>query len=139
MKNYQVSSCFFAAKEGKVGWLRMATQLKNCGNTHLIMSFTDDLQKRHSPIDSVIWGNAMPMSIKNLGNGDNCYFFKPVSLDNELNWVITGLRRYKKQLQTFVQVRDAVERHILLGNIKRQIRFLKSPFKRLVTLYGTTR
>lgn len=115
MKNYQVSSCFFAAKEGKVGWLRMATQLKNCGNPQLIMSFTDDLHKRHSPIDSVIWGNALPMSIKKMGNGDNCYFFKPVSLDNELNWVITGLRRYKKQLQTFVQIRDAVERHILLG------------------------
>lgn len=72
MKNYQVSSCFFAAKEGKVGWLRMATQLKNCGNPQLVMSFTDELQKRLSPIDSVIWGNAMPMSIKNLGNGDNC-------------------------------------------------------------------
>ena len=58
MKNYQVSSCFFAAKEGKVGWLRMATQLKNCGNPQLVMSFTDELQKRLSPIDSVIWGNA---------------------------------------------------------------------------------
>lgn len=116
MRNYQVSSCFLSVKGGKLDWLRIATQLKNCGNPQLIMSATDDIAHHQGVIDRVIWGNAMPASIKNLGNGANCYFFKPVSLDNELGWVITGLRRYKKQLHEFVQIRDAVERHILLGN-----------------------
>ncbi len=116
MRNYQVSSCFLSVKGGKLDWLRIATQLKNCGNPQLIMSATDDIAHHQGVIDRVIWGNAMPASIKTLGNGANCYFFKPVSLDNELGWVITGLRRYKKQLHEFVQIRDAVERHILLGN-----------------------
>ena len=116
MRNYQVSSCFLSVKGGKLDWLRIATQLKNCGNPQLIMSATDDIAHHQGVIDRVIWGNAMPASIKTLGNGANCYFFKPVSLDNELGWVITGLRRYKKQLHEFVQIRDAAERHILLGN-----------------------
>lgn len=115
MKNYQVFSCFLSAKEGKMDWLRIATQLKNCGNPQLIMSSTDELARRNRAIDHVIWGNALPTSISTLGNGDNCYFFKPVSLDNEILWVITGLRRYRLQLQEFVGIRDAVERYILLG------------------------
>lgn len=116
MRNYQVASCFLSAKGGKLDWLRIATQLKNCGNPQLIMSATDDIARHQGAIDRVIWGNAMPASIKTLGNGANCYFFKPVSLDYELGWVITGLRRYKEQIREFVQIRDAVERHILLGN-----------------------
>lgn len=116
MRNYQVASCFLSAKGGKLDWLRIATQLKNCGNPQLIMSATDDIAHHQGAIDRVIWGNAMPASIKTLGNGANCYFFKPVSLDYELGWVITGLRRYKAQIREFVQIRDAVERHVLLGN-----------------------
>lgn len=116
MRNYQVASCFLSAKGGKLDWLRIATQLKNCGNPQLILSATDDIAHHQGAIDRVIWGNAMPASIKTLGNGANCYFFKPVSLDNEIGWIITGLRRYKAQIREFVQIRDAVERHVLLGN-----------------------
>lgn len=74
MRNYQVSSCFLSVKGGKLDWLRIATQLKNCGNPQLIMSATDDIAHHQGVIDRVIWGNAMPASIKTLGNGANCYF-----------------------------------------------------------------
>lgn len=115
MKNYQVLSSFLSVGGCKLDWLRIATQLKNCGNANLVLSSTDDIACHQHAIDRVIWGNAMPLSIKSLGNGANCYFFKPESLDNEIHWIITGLRRYKKQIRLFVQMRDAVERHILLG------------------------
>ena len=131
MKNYQVSSCFLGVKGVKLDWLRIATQLKNCGNPQLIMSATDEIALHQRPIDRVIWGNAMPASIKTLGNGANCYFFKPISLDNEIGWVITGLRRYKKQLQEFVQFRDAVERHILLGEYAEAHSLLDESLKKI--------
>lgn len=131
MKNYQVSSCFLGVKGGKLDWLRIATQLKNCGNPQLIMSATDEIALHQRPIDRVIWGNAMPASIKTLGNGANCYFFKPISLDYEIGWVMTGLRRYKKQLQEFVQLRDAVERHILLGEYAEAHTLLDESLKKI--------
>lgn len=131
MKNYQVFSCFLSAKEGKMDWLRVATQLKNCGNPQLIMSSTDEIARRSHAIDRVIWGNALPSSITTLGNGSNCYFFKPVSLDNEIHWVITGLRRYRHQLQEFVSIRDAVERHILLGNYHEAHSLLEDSIKKV--------
>lgn len=131
MKNYQVFSCFLSAKDGKMDWLRVATQLKNCGNPQLVMSSTDEIAKRNHAIDHVIWGNAMSTSINTLGNGANCYFFKPDSLDNEILWVITGLRRYRRQLQEFVGIRDAVERCILLGNYNEAHALLEESIKKV--------
>lgn len=131
MKDYQVIASFLSNSGNKKDWLRTAFSLKNCGNTNLISSSTDRIQKTLPVIDRTIWGNAQPESLSKLGNGANCYFFKPESLDNEINWVITGLRRYEKQLKEYVKMRNEVERYILLGNYDDALTIIESSIKKI--------
>lgn len=115
-KSYQIVSCMLAQKADKLNIARLACQLKNLGNNALASEAFRDLFSAAPYTERVVWGNSCPMGEAELGNGDNCYFFKPESLEREISWTILGLRRYKKQLSEFVSLRDHVERHILLGN-----------------------
>ena len=131
MKDYQVVSSFLANKGSRRDWNRTAYDLKNCGNNSLILSSTDRIRKMLSFIDRAIWGNAHPDSLGTLGNGANSYFFKPESLDNEINWVVTGLRRYASLLTQFVDIRNQVERNILLGYYDEALAILDSSLKKI--------
>lgn len=115
-KSYHVVSCMLAQKADKLNIARLACQLKNLGNNALASEAFRDLFSAAPYTERVVWGNSCPKGKAELGNGDNCYFFKPESLEREISWTILGLRRYKKQLTEFVSIRDCVERHILLGN-----------------------
>lgn len=79
----------------------------------------------------IIWGNVLPKTIEELGVGGNCYFFKPESLDNEINWILHELKPYKEQLLYFVQMRDEVERSILVGDYLTAEKYLNSSLKQL--------
>lgn len=57
-----------------------------------------------------------PQNEVELGTGENRFFYKPQSIDLEINWVIQGLRKHKRILQLFVSLREEVENNILLGN-----------------------
>lgn len=131
MKDYQVIASFLSNKGSKRDWNCTAFHLKNCGNTELIVSSTDRIRHTLPYIDRAIWGNALPDSIRTLGNGDNSFFFKPESLDNEINWVITGLRRYAAQLTDYVKMRSEVERHIMLGNYDDALAILDASLKKI--------
>jgi len=115
MPPYQVLASFLSVNGRQKDLASVATMLKNSGDAKFITSSVDYIARCDRRIDRIIWGNAMPKDVKHLGNGANCYFFKPESLVNEICWILTGLRRYKKQIRRFVEIRDAVERHILLG------------------------
>lgn len=115
-KSYHVVSCFLAQKTHKLNIARLACQLKNLGNNALASDAFRDLFYAAPYTERVVWGNSCPKGEAELGNGDNCYFFKPESLEREISWTILGLRRYKKQLEEFVSLRDQVERCIMLGN-----------------------
>ena len=115
-KSYHVVSCILAQKADKLNIARLACQLKNLGNNALASEAFRDLFSVAPYIERVVWGNSCPKGEAELGNGDNCYFFKPESLEREISWTILGLRRYKKQLTEFVLLRDQVERYIMLGD-----------------------
>lgn len=124
-KKYQIVSGFLAQKTDKLNMARLACQLKNLGNNALASEALRELSRIAPIANRVVWGNSCPKEVKQLGNGDNGFFFKPQSLEREVSWTILGLRPYKKLLTEFVALRDSVERHILLGNYDDAIALLE--------------
>lgn len=128
-KSYQVISTFLAQKTNKENIARLACQLKNNGNYAETNEAFRTLFRTAPFMERVVWGNLCPSEVADLGNGDNSYFFEPESLEREFSWVLMGLRRYKKQLRSFVCLRDQVERHIMLGNYQDAYQLLQDSIK----------
>ena len=116
MKKYQVIEAFLSMKGEKKRWAEIAYNLKYSGDNQLINSSLQELCDRYPLLSKVIWGNMTPKNEEELGTGENRFFYKPQSIDLEINWVIQGLRKYKKILQLFVSLREEVENNVLLGN-----------------------
>lgn len=131
MKDFQVVSSFLSAHGKKKEWAKIACQLKDCGNHDLIHQSLFRISRSMPAIDDVIWGNTLPKDIRELGSGSNCYLFKPESLDNEINWLLLSLRKYKTELQNFVKTRQDVERAILLGQYDDASRMLEKIVKEI--------
>lgn len=96
----------------------LADDLKNCGRNELISSALKNLSRTTPSARNVIFGNGKPETIEELGTGKNCYFFKPVSVENEINWAIQCLKPYKNLIAAYIQVRDEVEALILKGEFE---------------------
>lgn len=128
-KKYHLVSCFLAQKGDKLNTARLACQLKNLGNNTLAKETFDELFRTIPIAERAIWGNSCPKEVAALGNGDNSYYFKPESLENEASWTILGLRRFHNEIREFVSLRDQVERHILLGNFYEAVQLLEQSIK----------
>ena len=115
-KDYQVAEAFLSMKGDKKRWSEVAYTLKYAGNNALINLTLDNLFKSNPLLNSVIWGNMVPKRIEDLGTGWNRYFYKPQSIDIEINWVLQCLKKHKGILKLFVSLRDKVEKCILLGD-----------------------
>lgn len=131
IQDYQIISNFLAQKGEKRDIARMAAKLKNSNNNLAICRVLPRLFKSVPYMKKIIWGNVLPKTIEELGVGGNCYFFKPESLDNEINWILHELKPYKEQLLYFVQMRDEVERSILVGDYLTAEKYLNSSLKQL--------
>ena len=131
MKDFQVISSFLSAHGKKREWAKLACQLKDCGNQELIYQSLSRISRTMPAIDDVIWGNTLPKNIRQLGSGNNCYLFKPESIDNEINWLLLSLRKYKTELLYFVKSRQEVERAILLGQYDVANRMLEDTIKHI--------
>ena len=131
MKDFQVISSFLSAHGKKKEWAKIACQLKDCGNQELIYQSLSRISRTMPAIDDVIWGNTLPKNIRQLGSGNNCYLFKPESIDNEINWLLLSLRKYKTELLYFVKSRQEVERAILLGQYDVANRMLEDTIKHI--------
>jgi len=116
MKPYQFVNAFLSMGGDKLEWARLANKMKNFPDYASISEALSDVFHTQPLIRRVVWGNTAPRTIAELGNGDNSYFFLPKSLDEEIRWVIAGLRPLRQQLRQFIMLRDEVEGHILLGN-----------------------
>lgn len=91
-KEYQVAEAFLAMKGDKRRWSEVAHTLKYTGNNNLINYTLNNLFKSSPILNSVIWGNMIPKRIEDLGTGWNRYFYKPQSIDIEINWVLQCLK-----------------------------------------------
>lgn len=87
-KDYQVTEAFLSMKGNKRKWSEIAYTLKYTRNNELISLTFNSSFNSYTSLSSVIWGNMQPKRIEDLGTGMNRYFFKPQSLDIEINWVL---------------------------------------------------
>lgn len=131
MKDYQVIACFLDAKNEKKWLAQLGAQLKNFSDSILIREALNRTEKSIPRLRKILWGNTLPKTVSELGNGDNYYFFKPESLDAEIRWTILGLQHYSKEIHAFVQYRDQVERDILLGNYAEANDLLEESVKKI--------
>lgn len=115
-KDYQVTEAFLSMKGNKRKWSEIAYTLKYTRNNELINLTFNSSFNSYTPLSSVIWGNMLPKRIEDLGTGMNRYFFKPQSLDIEINWVLQCFKKHKGILRQFISLRDKVEKNILLGD-----------------------
>ncbi len=115
-KAYHVVSGFLAVRANKLDMARLASQLKNVGNNAMALQALGSLFEVAPFARGPVWGNMSPKEVEQLGNGENCYFFKPKSFEREVSWSIMGLKPVAAELREFTTLRDQVERHILLGN-----------------------
>lgn len=128
---HQVIASFIATRGNNRDWAILASELKNCGKNELISSSLERLTKELPATRKVILGQTFPKKIIELGNGENCYFFKALSIENEINWAIQYLRMFKEPIKTFVLLRDQVENAILLGNYCEAEKILESSLDKL--------
>lgn len=80
-------------------------------------------------LKSVIWGNMIPKRIEDLGTGWNRFFYKPQSVDVEINWVLQCLKKHGSTLRKFVLLRDKVEKYILIGEYLKAEEVLEESLK----------
>lgn len=109
----------------------LAAELKNCGRNDLIYETLKNIIKITPSVRNVILGNGKPEIIEDLGTGKNCYFFKPISVENEINWAIHCLKQYQNLLPLYINVRDKIETLILKGDFDEADRILDSSIKDL--------
>lgn len=128
-KAYQVVSGFLAVRADKKDMARLASQLKNAGNNAMARQALGSLFGVAPFARGPVWGNTCPKEVAQLGNGENCYFFEPKSLEREVSWCILGLKSFAAKLREFVNLRDQVERHILLGNYYEAKQLLEQSIK----------
>ena len=128
-KDYQVLQAFLAMKGDKRRSSEIAYTLKYTGNNELINQTLSSPFNSHTLLSSVIWGNILPRRIEDLGTGWNRYFFKPQSLDIEINWVLQCFKKHKSILRNFVSLRDNVEKNILLGDYSQAELLLEQSLK----------
>ena len=130
-KAYQVVSGFLAVRADKLDMARLASQLKNVGNNAMAAQALGALFGAAPFARGPVWGNMIPKDVEQLGNGENCYFFEPKSLEREVSWSIMGLKPMAARLREFITLRDQVERHILLGNYPEAKALLEQSVKSL--------
>lgn len=130
-KDYQLTEAFLSMKGDKKKWSEIAFSLKYAGNNTLINLTLGSLFKSYPILNSVIWGNMIPKRIEELGTGWNRYFFKPQSVDIEINWVLQCLKKHENILRQFVLLRDNIEKHILLGEYSQAELLLEESLKSL--------
>lgn len=123
---HQVFASFLETRGSVRDSAALASELKNCSRNELITKALKNLNRTTPTARNVIFGNGKPETIEALGTGKNCYFFKPVSVENEINWAIQCLRPYKDLIAAYIQVRDEVEALILKGEFDAADRILDS-------------
>lgn len=114
-KDYQVEEAFLSMKGDKRKWSEVAFTLKYTQNNKLINLTLNRFFESNPILRSVIWGNMIPKHVEDLGTGWNRFFYKPQSVDVEINWVLQCLKKHESTLRKFVLLRDKVEKYILIG------------------------
>ncbi len=102
---------------------RLMFSLKNTVDSATVFAIYNDMHSFSTVYDKYFFGNLFPKSIEELGCG-NGYFFKPKSISNEISWLFVQISIYREKLQSYTEIRNSVERNILLGYYDEAIELL---------------
>jgi hypothetical protein len=113
---HQVFASFLDVRGNLRNSSALAWELKNNGRNELISATLNNLSRIDPKSRNVILGNSVPKTVEDLGTGKNYYFFKPISIENEINWTIQCLKLYREHIKKYITIRDQVENLILIGS-----------------------
>lgn len=111
---YQVKQNFLSTKFDKKKSAAVSSLMKNSVSPNVLYDALNELFNSIPGYERIIWGNLFPATIEELGKG-NEFFTKLHSIWNEISWVLLQIKKYKKKLSEFVQLRNHIENLILLG------------------------
>ena len=127
---YHVKQQFYDAKFDKRECARVASTMKNQIPPTTLSVALYELFKVSPQYKELLWGHQFPRCVKDLGEG-NGFFFKSKGLLNEINWIYIQISRCHKELSTYVEYRNKVEKLILLGYYDEALDCLELITKRL--------
>lgn len=109
---------------------RTANKLKNSCNIGAVSAALNDLFQSNSNFERLIHGYLFPHVITNLGKC-NGYYFEPASLQTEVQWQIMQIKRYKKNLRSFISIRHKVEHLFMIGKYDAALDLLENSVEEL--------
>lgn len=121
---YHVVQQFLNAKCEKKACARAAANLKYDVTGSVLRQSLETLFKVSPHYEKLLWGNLFPLSVEELGEG-NSYFFKSSSIIGDFNWLYIQVSNHKKLISYYVEIRNDVEKAILLGNYDKAITLLE--------------
>jgi len=89
------------------------SSLKNSSNFSLICKTADSLSKVSIAYNKHIYGNPLPQSIENVGVSKKNLFSK--DFKNEIDWFLVSLRKYKAEIEIFLNLKKEFESQFMLG------------------------
>jgi hypothetical protein len=109
---------------------RLVNALKNIEDFNEIVQIISETIKIIPQFEKRFWGNLLPKTIKDIGK-EKMYFFKPVSLRNEINWTILGIKLHVDIIREFIEYRKVFEHQVLLGEYHKALETLDLVEKKL--------
>lgn len=104
--------------------------LKNSLFVEHAMPAIEVLIKRIPKFEELIFGHSFPEESKDLGLCPSG-FYRPKLFFNELRWVSLQVLRNKNKIKSYINYRDQIEHHILLGNYTLALELLENCRKTL--------
>jgi hypothetical protein len=101
--------------------------LKNVIDFKTLSQIVEMLTKTVKPFSFTVFGNALPNTLEDLGKCDN--LFKPVSIENEISWVLLSIRNFSSELSLFLLYKKDFEHFFLLGNYEKAENILEKILK----------
>lgn len=126
---YHVVQQFLNAKCDKKACARTAANLKYEITGSILCQSLDTLFKVSPHYEKILWGNLFPLNVENLGE-ENSYFFKSDNIFGDFNWLYILVSKHKKQISYYVEIRNDVEKAILLGYYDNALALLENLRKR---------
>ena len=100
---YQIKQNFLNAMQNRKSMADLGTSLKNWDDKTFAYNTLNDLIKNLPVIEKMIYGNLFPN------------FYKPESLDNEIDWLLNLFKNHIDEIRVFISIRDRFEKYFLLG------------------------
>lgn len=121
---YQIVQNFLNAMQNRKSMADLGTSLKNWDDKSYAYRTLNNLIKNVPVMEKMVYGNIFPKTVRELGCGVR-YFYKPESLDNEIEWLLNLFKNHTEEICGFISIRDRFEKAFLLGRFDNAISILE--------------